>query len=115
MLLKLPLHRLVVPEGSYAPVVIPSYNGARQLPNLTPLLACLLAREGVPVLVHGMTHDPGRVTTAEIFSLMDVQACNDANAITEKFTQQQPAFIATQNLAPAALSVITSKASAGIA
>jgi len=30
---------LVVPEGSYAPVVIPSYNGARQLPNLTPLLA----------------------------------------------------------------------------
>jgi len=36
---------LVAPEGSYAPVVIPSYNGARQLPNLTPLLACLLARE----------------------------------------------------------------------
>ena len=91
---------LIAPEGSYAPVVIPSYNGARQLPNLTPLLACLLAREGVPVLVHGMTHDPGRVTTAEIFAEMDVQECIDAHAVAEKFTQQQPAFIAIQNLAP---------------
>ncbi len=32
---------LVAPEGSYTPVVIPSYNGARQMPNLTPLLAML--------------------------------------------------------------------------
>lgn len=56
------------PPGPYAPVVIPSYNGARKLPNLTPLLACLLAREGVPVLVHGVLSDPGRVTTAEILA-----------------------------------------------
>lgn len=91
---------LNAPEGSYAPVVIPSYNGARQLPNLTPLLACLLAREGVPVLVHGMTHDPGRVTTAEIFAEMGVTVCIDANAVAEKFSQQQPAFISIQNLAP---------------
>ena len=34
-------------------VVLPSYNGARRLPVLTPLLALLLAREGLPVLVHG--------------------------------------------------------------
>ena len=91
---------LVAPEGPYAPVVIPSYNGARQLPNLTPLLACLLARAGVPVLVHGVTQDPGRVTTAEIFSAMDLQACIDAPAVAEKFSQQQPAFISIQYLAP---------------
>src|SRR4051812_7307216 len=36
--------------GPYAPVLIPSYNGARKMANLTPLLAMLLAREGVPVL-----------------------------------------------------------------
>ncbi|MBC7857521.1 MAG: DNA-binding protein YbiB, partial [Burkholderiaceae bacterium] len=53
--------------GQYAPVLIPSYNGARKMATLTPLLALLLAREGVPVLVHGVTDDPGRVTTAEIF------------------------------------------------
>ena len=41
----------------------PRYNGARKLPNLTPLLALLLAREGVPVLVHGLARRPARVTT----------------------------------------------------
>src|SRR5215510_12897009 len=53
--------------GDRPVVVLPSYNGARKLPNLTPLLAQLLAQEGVPVLVHGPVHDPARVTTAEIF------------------------------------------------
>src|SRR5471032_1897068 len=43
---------LSAPPGQYAPVVIPSYNGARKMANLTPLLAMLLARDGVPVLVH---------------------------------------------------------------
>src|SRR5215217_3423713 len=42
-----------LPAPHATPVVIPSYNGARQLPNLVPLLAMLLAREGIPVLVHG--------------------------------------------------------------
>ncbi|MET0857380.1 MAG: DNA-binding protein YbiB, partial [Telluria sp.] len=50
---------LPAPQGDYAPVLIPSYNGARKMANLTPLLAMLLAREGVPVLVHGVTRDPG--------------------------------------------------------
>src|ERR1700688_3514910 len=52
---------LTAPAGDYALVVIPSYNGSRRVANLTPLLALLLAREGVPVLVHGVTRDPGRV------------------------------------------------------
>ena len=65
---------LPAPPGDYAPVLIPSYNGARKLANLTPLLAMLLAREGVPVLVHGVTRDPGRVTSAEIFEAMGLPA-----------------------------------------
>ena len=36
-----------VPTGQVPTVVLPSYNGARKLPVLTPLLALLLAREGV--------------------------------------------------------------------
>ncbi|HJV95485.1 MAG TPA: DNA-binding protein YbiB, partial [Albitalea sp.] len=51
-----------IPLHPSAPmVVLPSYNGARKLPNLTTLLALLLAQEGVPVLVHGPARDPGRV------------------------------------------------------
>lgn len=53
-------------------VVIPSYNGARRKPNFTPLLAGLLARQGYPVLVHGLQQDfTGRVTSAEVFAHMD--------------------------------------------
>ena len=33
-------------------IVLPSYNGARKLPVLTPLLALLLARAGQSVLLH---------------------------------------------------------------
>src|ERR1043165_9342188 len=50
-----PLH---APAGPYAPVVLPSYNGSRKMANLTPLLCMLLVRRGVPVLMHGVTHDP---------------------------------------------------------
>lgn len=47
--------RVRVPDGPRC-VVIPTYNGARRQANLMPLLAQLLAREGVPVLIQGR-HD----------------------------------------------------------
>ncbi len=50
-------------------VVIPSYNGARKLPLLTPLLAHLLAKNGCDILVHGMDEGMGnRVTSAALFA-----------------------------------------------
>ncbi len=52
------------------PVVLPTYNGARKLANLVPLLALLLAREGVPVLMHGAAQESQRVGSFEILSLM---------------------------------------------
>ncbi len=58
---------LQCPPGRIRPVVIPSYNGARKGVNLTPLLALLLRRFGIPVLVHGLIEGYGRVTTAQIF------------------------------------------------
>ncbi|MEA9390580.1 DNA-binding protein YbiB [Acerihabitans sp. TG2] len=58
---------LQAPADMPPPIVIPSYNGARKQANLTPLLALALARLGFPVVVHGVTEDPNRVTSAEIF------------------------------------------------
>ena len=52
------------------PVLIPTYNGARKLPNLVPLLALMLAREGVPVLVHGAHQETSRVGTLAILELL---------------------------------------------
>jgi len=91
---------LEAPPGDYAPIVIPTYNGSRQLPNLTPLLALLLAREGAPVLLHGVLHDPNRVTSAEIFQALGVPLCDTQQAAQAQFARRQPAFLAIEALAP---------------
>ena len=55
-------------------IVIPSYNGARKLPVLTPLLALLLARAGLPVLVHGTATESTRVFTSKVLLALGIQA-----------------------------------------
>jgi anthranilate phosphoribosyltransferase len=60
--------------GHTPTVVLPSYNGARKLPVLTPLLALLLAREGVAVLVHGAATEDHRVTSRAVFEQAGVSA-----------------------------------------
>jgi anthranilate phosphoribosyltransferase len=62
------LQSMRLPSRRAIPVVLPTYNGSRKLPNLVPLLALLLAREGVPVLLHGASHEPQRVCTFEILA-----------------------------------------------
>lgn len=91
---------LQAPSSGCAPVVIPSYNGSRQMPNLTPLLACLLAREGVPVFIHGVLTDPGRVTTAEILAEMGIAPVLDAPSVSAEFSKQRPVFMPVAALAP---------------
>ncbi|MFC0571841.1 DNA-binding protein YbiB [Paraburkholderia solisilvae] len=81
-------------------VSIPSYNGARKLPNLVPLLALLLAREGVPVLVHGVTEDPGRVTSAEIFAHLQIDAAQTHDDIEAALAARNVAFAPIETLAP---------------
>jgi len=89
------------PAGEFAPVLIPSYNGARKLANLTPLLALLLAREGVPTLVHGVRNDPGRVTTAEILGEMGLAEAGSSAELQDAFAARRPAFMSIETLAPA--------------
>jgi anthranilate phosphoribosyltransferase len=91
---------LPLPPGEFAPVLIPSYNGARKLANLTPLLALLLAREGVPVLVHGVQQDPGRVTTAEIFAELGIGPTGSTADMLDAFAARKPCFMPIERLAP---------------
>jgi len=88
------------PPGEFAPVVIPTYNGARKLANLTPLLALLLAREGVPVLVHGVKHDAGRVATAEILAELGLAESASTADLADAFAAGRPAFLPIERLAP---------------
>jgi anthranilate phosphoribosyltransferase len=91
---------LPAPPGECAPVVIPSYNGSRKLANLTPLLALLLAREGVPVLIHGVQQDPGRVTTAEILAELGIAPASSTMEMQAAFAEQRPCFMPIERLAP---------------
>lgn len=91
---------LSAPPGDYAPIVIPSYNGSRKMPNLTPLLALLLARAGAPVLAHGVLRDPGRVTSAEIFHALGLPLSGSIQAAQQEFAQRLPVFMPIESLAP---------------
>ncbi|MEY8875400.1 MAG: DNA-binding protein YbiB [Leptothrix sp. (in: b-proteobacteria)] len=93
-------HTLSLPALTTPAVLLPSYNGARKLPNLTPLLAMLLAREGVPVLVHGPVDDPGRVTSAAVFSALGLPPVDDADAARAQWTAGTPVFMAIDLLNP---------------
>lgn len=92
--------RCIAIRSDQPTVVLPSYNGARKLPNLTALLALLLAQEGMQVLVHGPQHDPGRVTTAEIFHTLGLPCANDAGDVLAAWQRREPVFIRTDALCP---------------
>jgi len=62
-------------------VVLPSYNGARKLPVLTPLLAHLLAREGLAVVMHGTPTESTRVTSQEVLKAMGLTTLNKTTAV----------------------------------
>lgn len=61
----------LVPTSGRPLVVLPSYNGARRLPVLTPLLALLVARRGLPVLMHGTATEDSRVTVPSVLAALD--------------------------------------------
>lgn len=93
---------LQAPLNMPPPIVIPSYNGARKQANLTPLLALALARLDFPVVVHGVTADPGRVTSAEIFrELGIVWQTGQAEAQSALVMDRLPIFIPVAQLCPA--------------
>jgi anthranilate phosphoribosyltransferase len=81
-------------------VVLPSYNGARKLPNLTALLALMLAKRGIGVLVHGPAIDPTRVTTAQVFAAAGLPIAESAAELVQAWRAGQPAFMSIDTLCP---------------
>lgn len=86
-----------VPTASGRPmVVLPSYNGARRLPVLTPLLAGLVARRGLPVLIHGTATESSRVVVRDVLHALDIQAHDAVPTVRDG----QVAFVPTEVLSP---------------
>ncbi|MDR7307709.1 DNA-binding protein YbiB [Rhodoferax saidenbachensis] len=86
----------LLPASTQPVVVIPSYNGARKLPLLTPLLALLLAREGLPVLIHGAATEDRRVFISEVLAALDIPAQVAINSVAPGAV----AFVPTALLCP---------------
>ncbi len=94
------LIRLEKPSGKVAPVILPSYNGARHQANLTPLLALLLQRFKVPVLIHGPLEGMGRTGTATILRELGVLPSVTLARAQEAIHRDGLAFLPTQVIAP---------------
>jgi anthranilate phosphoribosyltransferase len=77
-------------------VVLPSYNGARRLPVLTPLLAGLVARRGLPVLIHGTETESARVFVRDVLQAMDIRPASTVPRLGDG----QVAFVPTEVLSP---------------
>jgi anthranilate phosphoribosyltransferase len=92
----------LIPASKQPVVVIPSYNGARKLPLLTPLLALLLAREGLPVLIHGAATEDRRVFVSEVLSALGITA----QAATQSIAPGSVGFVPTSALCPGLLSLL---------
>ncbi|MCI4567026.1 DNA-binding protein YbiB [Lysobacter sp. CFH 32150] len=98
---------LPLPTMSSAPVVIASYNGARRMPNLVPLLALSLAARGVPVLVHGDAADGhGRISSASVFAELGVRACTSLPMAAAALEAERFAFVPIDVLSPALLRLL---------
>ncbi|WP_437608278.1 DNA-binding protein YbiB [Erwinia sp. V71] len=92
--------RLTPPAGRPVPVVIPSYNGARRQANLTPLLALLLSALGLPVLVHGISHDATRITSEQVFAALGITAVTDAASAQQRLDNGELVFMTVDTLCP---------------
>ena len=87
----------LIPDGGAPVVVLPSYNGARKLPLLTPLLGLLLAREGMAVLIHGTPTEDSRVFVTEVLEALKIRG----QIAPESIAPGTLAFVPTEVFCPA--------------
>ena len=107
-------YRLEAPVGEIRPVVLPSYNGARRGGNLTPLLAMLLRRFGVPVLVHGLLESFARVSSAQVFRELGVMPAASLQQAQQALDQEGLAFAPLSVFSPALAEQLALRARLGV-
>ncbi|KAB2969025.1 DNA-binding protein YbiB [Zoogloea sp.] len=102
-----------VPPGPRL-VVLPTYNGARRQANLMPLLALLLAREGVPVLIQGRHDFDSRVSPFELLAALDIQPAADIAAAEAALAESRLACLNLDSLAPGLVRLLALRPRLGV-
>lgn len=92
--------RLDPPAGAPRAVVLPTYNGARRQPNLMPLLALLLARQGVPVLIQGRHDFDSRVSPFDLLAELGIAPAADVAAAQAQLAETRLACLQLETLCP---------------
>jgi anthranilate phosphoribosyltransferase len=108
------LFRLLPPRARALPVVLPSYGGARDQPNLLPLLALLLQRFGVPVLIHGMLNGDGGIASAYVFRELGVMPSATLAQAQDGLSGAGIAFVPTAVLAPGLAELLVLRGRLGV-
>jgi len=99
--------RLRPPSSTIRTVVVPTYNGARNQPNLLPLLVLLLRRLGLPVLIHGCLDGNGRIATAYILRELGILPCITPAQAQYNLDNDGLAFIPTAVISPGLASLLS--------
>lgn len=126
---------LEAPAECPHPVVLPSYDSPRRHLNLTPLLALLLERYGVPVLIHGPGGDDadsadesvgggadapvdgatcGRVTTLEVLRELGVEPARSIDDANRRLVQHRITYVPATVLAQGLASLLSYRARLGV-
>ena len=91
--------QVAVPDGPRC-VVLPSYNGARRQPNLMPLVALLLARDGIPVLIQGRHDFESRVSPFELLAELGITPAADVVEAGAQLASRHLACVQVSTLLP---------------
>jgi anthranilate phosphoribosyltransferase len=81
-------------------VLLPSFNGARKQANLMPLVALLLAREGVPVLIFGRHDFDSRHSPFELLDALGLPASAALADAEHRLAAERLAVLPLQTLNP---------------
>ena len=110
------LNRLAAPSTArlaLRPLVIPSYNGTLEHPNLMPLLALLANHFSVPVVVHGPLEGHGRIASVSIFRELGVLPCATLRDAQAELAEGRIAYVPTALIAPALMQLIALRSRLG--
>ncbi|CAI08327.1 DNA-binding protein YbiB [Aromatoleum aromaticum] len=88
-----------VPPGPRC-VVLPTYNGARRQANLMPLVALLVAREGVPVLIQGRHDFESRSSPFALLAALDILPAANADDAAHALAERHIACLTLPQLLP---------------
>lgn len=99
--------------GQSCPVSLACYGGTAEMPDLAPLLALLLARFGIPVLMHGPLHAVSGVSVSLVLRELGVMPCVNAEQVTRELQEKCLAFVPDTLLAPGLANLLSLRARLG--